>query len=170
MNRQQLATKLAMDALGLPVQMGAFDDRLVLQKAIYLAQASGLKLGYYFQWYLRGPYCSDLASDGFAIAAETAEQEVDQSSSWKLDDCSRQRLQAVRPLVGGGSGTELARWLELLASVHFLVDRKQAQRSSRRIAERLNRLGKSFSENEVERAVQELSKHGLVKGVRQSRN
>ena len=47
--------------------MDTFDDRLRFQKFIYLLQAHGVYLGYDFSWYLRGPYCSSLATDGFIL-------------------------------------------------------------------------------------------------------
>ena len=47
--------------------MDTFDDRLRLQKFIYLLQAHDIYLGYDFSWYLRGPYCSSLTTDGFIL-------------------------------------------------------------------------------------------------------
>ncbi len=47
--------------------MDEFDDRLKLQKLVYLLQACGVYLGYDFSWYLRGPYCSLLAHNGFNL-------------------------------------------------------------------------------------------------------
>lgn len=71
MERRQIGLKLVMDKLDLPVTVDSFDDRLILQKAIYLAEASGVRLGYYYRWYLRGPYCPAVAEDGFAVAADS---------------------------------------------------------------------------------------------------
>lgn len=47
--------------------MEEFSDRLRFQKMIYLLQAFGINLRYDFSWYLRGPYCSMLAANGFAL-------------------------------------------------------------------------------------------------------
>lgn len=44
-----------------------FDDRLRFQKTVYLLQAFGINRGYDFAWYLRGPYCSLVAYDGFDL-------------------------------------------------------------------------------------------------------
>jgi uncharacterized protein YwgA len=55
MDRQQIGLKLTLDALSLPARLDTFADRLVVQKAIYLAQVAGVQLGYHFHWYLRGP-------------------------------------------------------------------------------------------------------------------
>jgi len=55
MNRRQIALKLVLDSLGIQLSMSSFDERLALQKTIYLAQQMGVPLGYQFSWYLRGP-------------------------------------------------------------------------------------------------------------------
>ena len=45
--------------------MTNFNDRLKLQKLIYLMQESNINLGYDFGLYLHGPYAKMLARDGF---------------------------------------------------------------------------------------------------------
>lgn len=47
--------------------MDTFDGRLRFQKTVQILQAFGIDLGYYYNWYLRGPYCPDLAKDGFEL-------------------------------------------------------------------------------------------------------
>lgn len=47
--------------------MDKFENRLILQKTIYLLQSFGVDLGYPFQWYLHGMYCSDLTKQGFEL-------------------------------------------------------------------------------------------------------
>jgi len=49
MDRQQIALKLTVEGLGLPFKIDTFDDRLILQKVVYLAQAIGVHSGYYYQ-------------------------------------------------------------------------------------------------------------------------
>ena len=52
-----------------PFNMDLFSHRLILQKKIFLLQQLGLKSDYSFKIYLRGPYCSQLATDGYKIKA-----------------------------------------------------------------------------------------------------
>lgn len=47
--------------------MDTFDGRLRFQKTVQVLQSFGIDLGYYYNWYLRGPYCPDLAKDGFRL-------------------------------------------------------------------------------------------------------
>ena len=58
------ATNLSsfFDMVGLKVP-DSFDDRMEVQKIIYLAQEYGIPFGYDFEWYIRGPYCNQVAVD-----------------------------------------------------------------------------------------------------------
>jgi len=162
MDRQQIALKLTLDGLKLPFEINSFEDRLILQKAVYLAQARGINLGYYYHWYLHGPYCPSLTRDEYAIDYERR-QEVDESNGWKLDGESEDRLKELRKLIPSGGRTEVRRKLELLASVHFLVSRKQVRGSdAKEITATLKRFEKDFSEQEVENALRELIDNGLL--------
>jgi len=49
--------------LGIKVNLDNFQDRLVIQKLVYLLELSGIDLGYRFSLYVRGPYSPDLTRD-----------------------------------------------------------------------------------------------------------
>ncbi len=162
MDRRQIGMKLMVEGLGLQVRIDTFEERLVLQKAVYLAQASGVDLGYFFRWYLRGPYCPGLARDAFAVAAEIQEG-TDDSEAWELDEKSQERLGRIAELFSGPDSSELARRAELLASVHFLIDRHQVSgRAVGPIMDALRRFGKDCTEPEVHAVLGELEDHGLL--------
>ena len=164
MNRQQIALKLILDELGLPFSVKSFRERLILQKASYLAQAAGINLAHYFSWYLHGPYCSSLASDAFSISDEL-DAGSDESKGWQLDAGSVTKLGSVRALINGGVPEDLAKRCELLASVHFLVTRKGMPASDvSGLAAMLKRLGKDFDESEVATATEGLAEHGFISG------
>ena len=162
MDRQQIGIKLTTDSLELPFQIGAFEDRLIMQKAVYLAQAAGVNLGYYYHWYLHGPYSPSLTRDEFAIAMDISAG-LDESKSWRLDDESSKQLEKMRDIFAEPKRSELARKLELWASVHFLVDRKQVSKvDTSQITATLERFNKDFSEEDVKGALGELKTYGLV--------
>ncbi|MHC4215750.1 MAG: hypothetical protein ACYSWP_20575, partial [Planctomycetota bacterium] len=83
----------------------------------------------------------------------------DESVKWKLDESISNKLS---PVLDWFSDEEnLAKKLELFASVHFLVDKKQMNReNSGELVAILAKYDKLFSESEVQTAVQELSQHG----------
>ena len=153
---------LTVKGLNLPFQINTFEDRLILQKAVYLAQAAGVNLGYYYHWYLHGPYCTSLTRDEYAIGYELG-PDVDDSEGWKLDDESTGRLKKLQNLIPKGNRPEVGKKLELLASVHFLVNRRQVhQNDAREIAATLKRFNKDFREEEVQNALRELIDYGLL--------
>ncbi|HOF18248.1 MAG TPA: hypothetical protein PK082_05005, partial [Phycisphaerae bacterium] len=96
MDRRQIGLKLSLDHLGLDFKVDSFEDRLILQKAICLAQAAGVKLGYYYGWYLHGPYCPALARDAYSVKGEL-DAKNDESTGWSLSAESQACLEKVRP-------------------------------------------------------------------------
>ncbi len=162
MDRQQISVKLTIDGLKLPFKIDSFEDRLILQKAVYLAQTAGINLGYYYQWYLYGPYSPSLTQDEYAIDMDISTG-LDESRKWKLDDASRRRLGEIQAIFTEPQRNKLRRKLELLASVHFLIDRKQVPgANTKQITETLKRFNKDFSEEEVNGALGGLKTYGLL--------
>jgi hypothetical protein len=104
---------------------GTFKDlegRIAVQKKIYLLQASGVDLGYSFEWNNFGPYSPELAEDCTSLKAYMDEAselgrrlrpkpEVEKS----LTSLTR-RISPPRPL-----RNHLSAWLELLSSCHMLA-------------------------------------------------
>lgn len=164
MDRRQIALKLAADAWGLDFRISTFEDRLILQKAVYLMQAAGVHLGHYYQWYLHGPYSPSLTRDVYAVSADLA-QGLDDARGWTLDQHSVSVLERLSGLVRTENRSQLARKLELLASIHFLITRKQVTRPNddAQIAEVLHRFGKDFGQRDVEGGRRELCEHELLR-------
>lgn len=162
MNSQQIGTKLTLDALGIPLSLDTFDKRLIVQKAIYLAKAAGQDCGHFFRWYLRGPYSAELTRDVFSIEAEISDGD-DESAEWMLDAGLARRLRQIKQLIPADDTAAAARKLELLASVHFLVDRRQVpDADTEAIVQLLRRYGKDFSQSDVEAALRELRTNDLL--------
>jgi len=161
MNRQQILLALAMAEAGLPIDVSRFDQRLIIQKAVCLMQDIGVHLGYRFRWYLRGPYSTDLASDAFFLAGNG--QEISgELSRWSLDKESKAKITALKDLFSGTSVAVLAKTVELLASIVFLIRTRQANTSDpREIARILKLNGKSFTAVDVEKACGQLRQHGF---------
>ncbi len=161
MNEQQIGTRLTLEALGVPLNLGEFAGRLMVQKAMYLAKAAGHDCGHFFRWYLRGPYSPELTRDVFSIEAEVSAGE-DESSGWMLDSTVTSRLERIKRLIPADTN-DAARRLELLASVHYLVDRRQVPRAdTEAIVPLLRRYGKDFSQSEVGTALSELRTNALL--------
>ena len=92
-----------------------FPDRLKVQKFVYILQNRGINLGYLFNFYLYGPYSTDLTRTAFQIEdfplkhkAEFVKPEVEKKFSDILS-----RLQNHK---------EDVRWLEGASSILFLAE------------------------------------------------
>jgi hypothetical protein len=93
-------------------------------------------------------------------------QGQDDSVGWSLDPDSPKGLQKLEPLLRklgkGASVPKLARKLELLASVHFLVDQDRARAEDLEALEGvLRKFGKDFTREEISAGLKELTDHGL---------
>lgn len=116
MSDRAIATKLILQALNQPESISSIDDRTRIQKLIYLAQASGVPLGYNFSWYLKGPYCSPLAKDYYNLPNETEGRTLKQEVLPSLGP--------VRTIISSNKRPDdlnETSWLELIASVHYLT-------------------------------------------------
>lgn len=161
MNRQQILFALALQEAGVPLDVSTFDHRLVLQKAVCVLQYAGVHLGYRFRWYLRGPYSTEVTSDAFWLAGQmpTVEEEL---HGWRLDAASRERIAALKDLFSAPSVSALARRLELLGSILFMVRTGQAPADVKEITRLLHLNDKPFKEAEVSEALATLRQYGFA--------
>lgn len=161
MDRRQILLKLVLDELGIPCEVDVFDKRLALQKAVYLARAAGVDLGYHFTWYLRGPYAPSLAEDAYGIDSEIREGD-DETKDWTLGNRTRRHLSSLKQMVGK-IRKDQPRMLELLASVHYLIDHQQIDgQDAEALKNRLEKFNKNFTTNEVDWALGELRGNGFI--------
>lgn len=161
MDRRQIGLRLTLNAIHCPLYLEYFNERLIIQKAVYLAQAAGIQLGYYYRWYLRGPYSPTLTRDAFALKAELQEGD-DPSERWKLDDESLKVAKRVARLIPAGDSADVAHKLELMASAHFLIRKGHASRDDiPGLTAKLVRFGKQCTADEVRKALDGLEKHDI---------
>lgn len=136
MEQRREALTAIIDRLdGRPPEMGNFAGRIAFQKRVYLLQELGLGLGYPFSWYVRGPYSSLLASDGFELHRNYTD--LVQGASHLSND-QRVVIDQFRRLI---SGFEEPTRLEALASLHFLFKYTFAQHAT------FDQVSRSLTEN-----------------------
>jgi uncharacterized protein YwgA len=118
-----MATKVVLSKvleildLGKP-DMSTFDNRLQLQKIIYLLQSSGISLGYGYNWYVKGPYSSPLAHDLFEIEKSTEIYEKNVGIQFKNHNHIVRKLESFRDFLGDDIND--VNYLEVLASLHYI--------------------------------------------------
>ncbi len=101
--------------------MEFFNNRLLLQKKVYLLKELGLDLDYNFHLYLHGPYSKDLATDGYKIST------IKNSSDKKVFVIDSAILTKLKELEKGHNNDIL--WFELLATITYLknVEKKDKE-------------------------------------------
>lgn len=107
--------------------MDTFDGRLRLQKIIYLLQAHDIYLGYDFSWYLRGPYCTTLATSGFILNEFYPMMSTNhkEKSEGFLSNIIRARFKKFRDFIQGKEND--SNFLEAAASLDFLLKTDMVQ-------------------------------------------
>lgn len=116
-----IALKMVLDRMGLQLTLSDFDNRLLLQKAVYLLQLARIDLGYRYSWYIRGPYCSELTKDLFDLY--TDQKNIGElAEDYTLSKDVEPLLEKAKNLLKKPADIELsdAHWYELLASLHYL--------------------------------------------------
>ena len=153
--------------------MDTFNDRLRLQKFVYLLQAHGIYLGYDFSWYLRGPYCTSLTAAGLMLEGfyeMLPESGADKSEGF-ANGVIRSRFNEFRRLVRGRE-TDV-NFLEAAASMHFLLKTGKANGHKEAADTVFEKMRKGYEYNEtperdrvdreyVEDVLRELVRRGLV--------
>ncbi|MEM3292996.1 MAG: hypothetical protein QXO81_01345 [Metallosphaera sp.] len=91
--------KYAKPDLKLDVK-NSFDDRLRLQKYVFIMEKLGLNLGYSFNEYLRGPYSPDLAMDYYS----NADIVKDLKTTHELTDKEREVAEKMKRIIDLTSG------------------------------------------------------------------
>ena len=128
MENKLVLLKLVLEALGLPLNISSRARRKTLQKAVYLAQQLFPPLDYRYNWYVLGPYSPALARDYYSLStgAEVSTQ------GFQLSETARRKISTLRPWLKPPPEVNLPSdsWLELLASLHYLITSVDAQNAN----------------------------------------
>ena len=159
--------------------MEEFDDRLRLQKFVYLLQAHGIYLGYDFSWYLRGPYCTSLATAGFMLDEfyEMMPDGPDKSEGF-ANGVIRDRFKKFTDFVNGEETS--ANFLEAAASLHFLLKTGRADSHAKAVEMVLEKMERGYKygntqqseradQKYVEDVLRKLERAELVRGEGEAR-
>lgn len=136
------------EILEIKPSMGTFNDRIKLQKIVYLTEyAFGINLGFDFDWYLHGPYSSELTKVMF---------DKEKGFGIKLNESKLKKLEKARQFFKTyGSRKEL----ELLGSLCYILKLiKGSKVTDNQAIERFSELKPHFSNKEI-RESHEIIKH-----------
>lgn len=117
MNTQHLSVyKVHEYVTGQPPSIEKFEDRILAQKVIYLADALGAYCGdYKWNWYKKGPYSPALARVLYQ------DYDANPYKSYSVREDVRECLEPLKKLIEKRpNNLSLVDWLELLASFFYL--------------------------------------------------
>lgn len=98
-------------------QPDVFEDRLEMQKAVYLLQNMGISVGdYRFLWYKHGPYSQTLQND---ILNLRGVEDIDINFS---DDAKREIETLKKVIFKEGLKYNESQWVECLGSLHYIKE------------------------------------------------
>jgi uncharacterized protein YwgA len=164
MDRKLVAIFLLMRELRKDWSIKGFQDRLFMQKAIYLTQVLAIDLRFRFGWYLRGPYSKDLTECLYELDAD--EKLRGTIDALTLRDEFATKMQLLKNLVESRPGAiDEAEWLELVSSIHYLKHISCPGKGlvEQNIEDWLERAGKGdFKSEDIHLAWQALSKIRLI--------
>ena len=138
--------------------MDDFEHRLRTQKFVYLLQSFDIYLGYDYTWYLRGPYCTQLAAVGYALSKSYHRIPHDKSMVF-LDGDVQERFERFKAFIRGRENDN--DFLEIAASLHIL--KKTSGLSRGEIVEKVAAKQARFTPDQCGRAWEEMEECGLMK-------
>lgn len=98
-----------------------FDDRLQMQKMVYLLQEEGVNIGHYgFDWYKHGPYSQVLLDDMYV---EDGNECIELNYTLHAETCI-ERLKNIFNDSEAHRIYGMKNWTECLASLHFLKNKE----------------------------------------------
>lgn len=122
MENKEIALKLTLDAIGESTNIATVNNRMRLQKAIYLSQQIGIPLGYTYSWYFKGPYSPSLTQDYYNLNSALAAKDED-TKDLALSPEVLKKAQETRRLLQKPPTVraEIYEWYEALCSLHYLM-------------------------------------------------
>lgn len=134
--------------LGQDISMSNFENRLKLQKLVYILRSEGLRFNYNFTWYIYGPYSSELTHDGYTFV---------RSAYYDTSSCyhpNHEDLDTINRITRARNILHESDSAELVASYLYLRD----MYGSERIAEEQLMIRKPrFSQDHIQQVMREWS-------------
>ncbi len=118
MKRIAAITKVFDTLYNRPFDYSVFNDRLLIQKTIYILQEMGMSIGdYSFKWHKYGPYSQSVQDDGFRLLSTQADGMI----QIRFTDYGISILDNFRTLLNQKPhSVSTERWLEAVASIHYI--------------------------------------------------
>jgi uncharacterized protein YwgA len=135
------------DFFSMELDMESYDNRIRLQKLIYILSFYGVKFDYNFTWWKHGPYSPKLTDDGYAIDKRE-----------KIIEPTDDELKIVEKIKKGKEILKNSKKAELVASYLYLQQHMRDSPSIDEIISELTTRKPYVSVHEVQQVVAEWNK------------
>lgn len=159
MNKSQIATAVALRDLHC-YSLETINDRILLQKKIFLAQDIGLHLGYGYSWYIHGPYSTDLTAVAYQVIPEGCEAIKNNRFKDQFADMITKVNNLEKEIDKHKLKIGVVQWYELVSSIAYWY--RRGEKSEEQIINKIKETKPQFSEKQIKSAYQSYVK---FKGV-----
>lgn len=132
------------------INLDCFDDKLIIQKAIYLSQKLGLSFDFRFGWYVRGVYSSSLTTELYNSYLSATENKKNYQSS-STEERIVDQLHTIQKTFDTPTAS-----LELVSSVVYAL--KDRDMNDEEIVSFINRTKPWFSKVDTLKAIKLVKK------------
>lgn len=149
MNNSQIATAIALRDLKC-WSLETINDRILLQKKIFLAQDIGLPLGYGYSWYIHGPYSTDLTAVAYQVIPEGFDS-IEKNSFKPPYAAMISKVNALEDEIEkNGLQIGVVQWYELIASIAYW--NKHGYDTEEKIVAKIKETKPQFTEEQIHAA------------------
>lgn len=138
--------------------ISTLDDRIIVQKKIFLTEKFGVNLGYDFSWYIHGPYCPQLTEAVY----ECVPMGIHTFAGYSISEDAGKAVREVNKIEDLAEVVQMnhSQWLELVASLAFWHEDATEESA----IENVERYKKQFSDKLIREAVVLLKEHTKLWG------
>ena len=143
----------SLKTLGINPKMTTFAERKKVQKLVYLMdKVFGMGFSFSYSWYLHGPYSSEVTKIVFDVIEGRQAVDLNQEV---LSDRDMARIDRLRSFLGKNIDSNDK--LELLVSLHFLIERSRNPKlTTKDVVDFLKSKKPYFTDEEIAEAIDKL--------------
>ena len=149
MNNSQIATAIALRDLHC-YSLDTINDRILLQKKIFLAQDIGLPLVYGYNWYIHGPYSTDLTAVAYQVIPEGCESIEKNHLKEPYATMVKKVNNLESEIEKHNLKISVVQWYELVASIAYWY--KRGNKSEEAIVGKIKQTKPQFTEEQTRAA------------------
>lgn len=143
-SQQSVLRAVFAKVYGREFQAGVMDDRVMMQKAVFLLREFGLSCGDYdFVWDYYGPFSPDLSDD-------MKKENVDDSATIEFSQKAEEVMGLLAEVFSKRSEYSMRYWAETIASLRYLTVYMYPSSSEEKIISKLEELKKDKLTNHSE--------------------